>query len=252
MGGLQSVIYWLDRSTIPVDFVVFDTTLQATIDSLKKEATKPTIYPFNPNYLTDYRAYFLELTPQAIDRLLAFRQNGNWIHSAQEFQHITQVDAQWMEKYAPYFKFPKAKKNYVLPSTPTPKSATLELNKTTSLELKNIYGIGAILSQRIIKYRNYLGGFSTPDQLDEVYGLSDDVLIRLKERVKIKTPPTIHKIDMNKATLNELIQLPYINSEDGRKIIALRSSLGKIDFAKLYQIKQFDSLKIKRLALYLF
>lgn len=147
--------------------------------------------------------------------------------------------------------FPK-QKNYVLPSTPAPKSATLELNKATSLELQSIYGIGAILSQRIIKYRNYLGGFSTPDQLDEVYGLSDDVLIRLKERVKIKTPPTIHKIDMNKATLKELIQLPYINSEDGRKIIALRSSLGKIDFAKLYQIKQFDSLKIKRLALYLF
>ena len=50
--------------------------LQREIDSLKKLASQPkkdTIYPFNPNFITDYKAYKLGLTPEQFDRLQAFR-----------------------------------------------------------------------------------------------------------------------------------------------------------------------------------
>lgn len=252
MAGMQGVIYHFDRSHKSIDFLTFDKAIQATIDSLKRASRAPTIYPFNPNYLSDYRAYLLQLTTEEIDRIKAHRQNGKWINSPEEFQRITGVAPNWMEKYAPFFKFPKREKYTQKQLSTPPTKATFDVNIASLQDLQTIKGIGTTLSQRIINYRTYLGGYSTLDQLDEVYGLSPPVLARLKGRLVINQPPQINKIDMNNATLRELVQLPYINYEEGRRIIALRSVHGKIDFSKLQTIKQFDSLKIKRLALYLF
>jgi hypothetical protein len=66
---------------------------QKWIDSTAKSSlTKPIIYPFNPNNLTDHRAYVLGMEPYSIDRLLSFRKSGKWIHSAEEFKSVTGIE----------------------------------------------------------------------------------------------------------------------------------------------------------------
>lgn len=252
MGGMQGLIYTLDRSRESTNFITFDQTIQKTIDSLKIASQKQIVYRFNPNFLSDYRAYLLQLKPEEIDRLNAYRQTGKWINTPEEFQRITQVDLQWMEKYTPYFNFPKPKKTITSQLTVPRTRSKHDVNTVSQHDLQKINGIGIVLSQRILNYRNYLGGFSSLDQLNEVYGLSAEVVNRLKARLAIIEFPQIKMIDMNTATLKELVQLPYVDNEDAKKIIALRTRLGKIDFTKLSTIKQFDSLKIKRIALYLF
>ena len=65
---------------------------QKWIDSTAKSSlTKPILYPFNPNNLTDRRAYVLGMEPP-IDRLLSFRKSGKWIHSAEEFKLVTGIE----------------------------------------------------------------------------------------------------------------------------------------------------------------
>ena len=64
------------------------------------------IYPFNPNYLTDYRAYVLGIDENTIDRLFAFRKSGKFINSAVEFKRITQMEDSLFEAIKPFFKFP--------------------------------------------------------------------------------------------------------------------------------------------------
>ena len=86
---------------------MLDWAIQAQIDSFKNLPKASTIYPFNPNYLSDQRGYFLGLSPLEIDRLHAYRTQGKWINSAEDFQRVTGVDSTWMDKrYSPYFKFP--------------------------------------------------------------------------------------------------------------------------------------------------
>ncbi|MBA22128.1 MAG: hypothetical protein CMP52_02125 [Flavobacteriales bacterium] len=46
-----------------------------------------------------------------------------------------------------------------------------DINKATAEELKQIRGIGAVLSKRIVNYRSRLQGFEDLDQFFEVYGL---------------------------------------------------------------------------------
>ena len=47
------------------------------LDSLKKKSSKKKkfkIYPFNPNYISDYKGYQLGMNVDEIDRLLAHRE----------------------------------------------------------------------------------------------------------------------------------------------------------------------------------
>ena len=66
-------------------------SLQTEIDEAKQEKNIdfPKIYPFNPNFITDFKGYKLGMSTQEIDRLLAFRKINKYVNSAQEFQSVT-------------------------------------------------------------------------------------------------------------------------------------------------------------------
>jgi len=62
----------------------------------------------------------------------------------------------------------------------------VELNSADTTELKRLRGIGSVLSARIVKYRNKLGGFSSVEDLKNVYGLSDETYQSILPHVWIK------------------------------------------------------------------
>jgi DNA uptake protein ComE-like DNA-binding protein len=222
---------------------------QKWIDSLSQiNVSKPKIYPFNPNFLSDHRAYELGLEPQSIDRLLAYRKSGKWINSAEQFQSVSGVNDELMARLRPYFTFPKRKKTDPLIKKEFVK---IGLNQCEALDLERIYGVGKKLSQRIVNYRKYLKGYSDVDQLYEVFGLDSIVVQRIQKRFEIKVLPQINKLLLDTLSYADLVALPYITVADARNIIQWRSSHGEIGFNDLQNIEGFDVLKIKRISLYL-
>ena len=241
----------LEQVVSSTQILVLDSLLQQKIDSLKAIELPKTIYPFNPNFISDQRGYFLDLSPQQIDRLHAYREQGKWINSEREFKKVTGVDSTWLKTYSPFFNFPARVKKR--PQKEVKKSfPPIDLNTASADELRQIYGIGEVLSLRIIRYRERLQGFANKTQLSEVYGLSPEVLVRLQARCSIITQPTFEKIALQEASLQELSKLPYLSYLEARKVIRLRTELKQLSLVNLHSIKGFDSLKIKRLALYLF
>jgi len=240
------------KQSIPVrGMLELDVQLQHTIDSLKAIESPKIIYPFNPNFISDQRGYFLDLSPQEIDRLHAYRKQGKWINSVRDFQKVTGVDSTWLHTYSTFFNFSsRVKKKHKKPAKKS--FPPIDLNTATADQLKQIYGVGEVLSQRIIRYRGRLQGFATETQLSEVYGLSPEVVARLQERCSVITPPTFKKIELLEASVEELSKIPYLSYAEARKIVRLRTKLKGMRFSNLHSIKDFDSLKIKRLALYLF
>ena len=107
----------------------------------------------------------------------------------------------------PQFKFPEfvQKSSFKTPSKSLIKK---DINKADVETLKAISGIGPALSERIVKYRNYLSGFSLMDQCYEVYGLDSLVVQKLIEQFDIQTPPKIVKLNINTASLDELQKIP--------------------------------------------
>ncbi len=237
--------------------------LQNEIDSLKQveiENRKPKLFPFNPNYITDFKGYSLGMSTKEIDRLLAFRKTGKFVNSAREFQKVTQISDSLLTAISPYFKFPdwvtNRKNQYKklnFTSSAVKKSIEKEdLNTATAEDLKKVYGIGEKRSKTIINYRKRLGGFSIKEQLYEVYGLEADVIDNILERFDIKQPPSIEKININNASLNDLKATPYINYTLANQIVAYRSKVGNIkSFEELKNISDFPIGKIDRIKLYL-
>ena len=77
---------------------------QKEIDSLKLaeiEKRKPKIYPFNPNFITDYKGYTLGMSNEEIDRLLKFRTENKWINSVKQFQQVTKVSDSLLNNISP-------------------------------------------------------------------------------------------------------------------------------------------------------
>lgn len=228
---------------------------QAQIDSLKsiqaqKEAI--TIYPFNPNFLTKYRGYVLGMSPQEVQRMIDFRKQKKFVNTAKEFQRITQISDSLLAHISPYLKFPKwvtaSKQKFV--AKPLIKKP---LNTATAEDLKKVYGVGNVLADRIIQFRNVIGGFVIADQLQDVFGLEDATIINILSKFEVKNPPNLPKININTASINELNEVPYITYSMAREIVVYRSQHGNFNsFEEIEQLEGFYSKKTKRIALYLY
>ena len=81
---------------------VEDTRLQTELDSLRQLAAhhKDTIYPFNPNFISDYKGFKLGLTTAQLDKLQAFRAAGKYVNSAEEFQRVTGISDSLLRRIA--------------------------------------------------------------------------------------------------------------------------------------------------------
>ena len=251
LGGL--IIYRYTKRELPVSSLIeLDWAIQTKIDSLKSLPKARTIYPFNPNYISDQRAYFLGLSLEEINRLHAYRAKGKWVNSIKEFQQVTHVNQSWLDLYSPYFTLPKARRSNLGDAALKVNLPPIDLNSAAPKDFQEIRGIGEVLGKRIVNYRTRLNGYSLIAQLDEVYGLKPEVLSALKLRCTLITPANIQKISLQNASLDELASLPYLSYSEARKLLSFRTREGKLTWSNLKSVEDFDSLKIKRLALYLY
>ncbi|WP_374505744.1 ComEA family DNA-binding protein [Flavobacterium sp.] len=238
--------------------------VQIEIDSLKSTMTikESKLYPFNPNFISDYKGYKLGMNVKEIDRLLSFRKQNKFVNSAEEFQKVTQVSDSLLRVIAPYFKFPdwvnhKTKwKTYNNPNYPVfinkGKPIVIDINMATTQELVKVYGVGEVFAQRIVSYKESLGAFVDMEQLNEVWGLSPEVLTNLNKQFKVKSMIGIKKVDVNNASIKELAQFPYFKYAVAKQIVIYRSMNGTINSVDdLIKIKNFPVDKAKIISLYL-
>ena len=262
--ALQSVLFFASfKKTIPHADEEKILNLTKEIDSLRKieiNNSKPKIYPFNPNFITDYKGYTLGMSNTEIDRLHQFRANDQWINSTKQFQKVTGVSDSLLEAIAPYFKFPEWVTKPKSTETSTYNSEKektyaqkIDLNKATVQQLQKVYGIGEKLSERIVKYRNkFEGGFISDVQLYDVYGLSPEVVERILNAFTVKTPRPITKINLNMATRDQLVTIQYIDYQIAKNILeerTLREGFKSLD--ELTKVKDFPIHKIEIIKLYL-
>lgn len=234
--------------------------LQPKIDSLKKEKReyKPTIYRFNPNFITDYKGYRLGMSVAEIDRLLAFRKQNRFVNSAEEFQQVTKVSDSLLGAISPYFKFPdwvtkkRNSPNQSFSGDKNEKIMKIDINRATQDDLMKVYGIGPALSERILKQREILGNFVSMDQMADVWGLSTEVVQKLGERFDVLSKSEVRKIAINDASLKELAAFPYFRYKVAKSIVTYRSMNGKIaNYEDLVKIPDFPVDNVKIISLYL-
>jgi competence protein ComEA len=235
--------------------------LQLEIDSLKSVAVKEKdslrLAPFNPNFISDYKGYVLGMSLEEIDRLHEYRKKELWVNSSLEFQAVTNVSDSLLRKISPYFKFPEWRQSKPGKAEGLKKGISeayikkLDLNVASAEDLQKINGIGDKLSARILKYRHSIGGFRGASQVQDIYGLSPEVIQRLLEKFEVREG-VIDKHDLNSIEVLPLSELPYFDYELARKIVNYRKdNLGIHSFEELANIPGFPVEKLDRIKLYL-
>ena len=236
------------------------------LDSLKKKSSKKKkfkIYPFNPNYISDYKGYQLGMNVDEIDRLLAYREQKLYVNSSKEFQTITKISDSLLQKISPFFKFPEwvQKKNNnknnqqrYIPNSRINVSeiTTVDINKATLKDFTAIEGVDEYLSERIIKYRSKLQGFSFKEQLFEVWGLNEQMANKILSTFSIKNKPIIKKVNINTASFKEVLSNPYIDYELCIQIFDYKDEVAELQsISEIKNIEGFPIKKYNRIVLYL-
>jgi DNA uptake protein ComE-like DNA-binding protein len=259
--SLQCLFFFVDFSsneTNNLNFAEFS-MFQKELDSLAKINNQPkTLYPFNPNFITDFKGYQLGMSIDEIDRLHNFRKKGQFVNSTAQFQRITQVNDSLLKTISSYFKFPewvKSKRKYSVNVNSVIKDKSIEkrdINLVTADDLRMVNGIGEKLSKRIIDYRQKLQGFTYNNQLYEVWNLNKEIVDKVLLSFQVLTPPIIEKININDATFKQVLRIVYIDYELTKNIFNYLDEVAEIqNIEELKKIEGFPLEKFDRIALYL-
>lgn len=125
-----------------------------------------------------------------------------------------------------------------------------DINTADTSQLIALKGIGSTLAARIVKYRDGLGGFITPEQFRDVYGLDSVALVELQKFAQIRS--AVRKISINTASAEDLDRHPFLSRRQAQIIVSYREQHGAYSSAEsLKPIRILDAKTIEKIAPYL-
>jgi len=176
----------------------------------KNITTKPSVlFFFNPNTISENDLVKLGMNTFQIQNLIKYREKGGIFYQPEDVRKIYGIDDNLFNKLKPYIKIELETIEYNNNNNDSEKIEIMELNSVKFTEFKKIDQISPLITQRIIKYRNLLGGFYSLTQLYEVYDIDTFTVELLTDCFYIDTT-LIQKININNATYNELLDIPYL------------------------------------------
>lgn len=159
------------------------------------------------------------------------------------------LPSQVARQKADYFLLPEA----LLPDTvetvkvikaPSP----IELNTADSATLVQIKGIGPYFANRILQYRQRLGGYCSVKQLKEIkstYFQADSLM-----RFFTADPRLIQKKDLNRMNFKEVLKHPYLEYEDVKLIFDAKKKYHAVSFDTLEKRKVLPFYKLRKIKPY--
>lgn len=104
----------------------------------------------------------------------------------------------------------------------------VELNTCDTSDIVRIPQFGAKRAQKIVEYRDRLGGFYSIEQLHEIYILQN-VRLDYCERYFSVNPSAIRKIRVNTMSYKELKSHPYFDAYLAKTVVSYREKNGRIN-----------------------
>lgn len=217
-------------------------------DNFKKNPLKTELFFFDPNTVSESGWKKLGLRDKTIGTIQRYLSKGGGFKKPEDLKRIYGLHPDEYLRLEPYIKiessFEKKSEEVSLLKTETENQnakknssfyAKIDINTADTISFIYLPGIGSKLASRIIYFRDKLGGFYSIDQVGETYGLPDSTFQKIKQYLKLENP-SIKKININTATIDELRTHPYIKYSLANPLIAYRNEHGS--FSKIEDIKK--------------
>lgn len=236
----------------------------------------PESFTFDPNTADSTTLLRLGLSPWQVRSIYRFRAKHGRYHTPEDFMRTPHLTVEQWEHLAPLIRI--ADKYRLLSETgripesrlyqasndtvtrPTPVSSpreetsgsphrdtllypikyaegmVVDLNTADTTILKHIPGIGSYRAKKIVEYRKKLGGYVQVEQIMEACQMPDEVLPWF-----CIASPNVAKININNASVNQMMRHPYISFYLAKSIHEWRQKHGRIkEISTLFSLSGFD------------
>lgn len=205
-------------------------------------------FAFDPNTADSTQLLRLGLQPWQVRNIYKYRSRGGIYRRKEDFARLYGLTVKQYRELEPYIRISP---DYLPASTLVDKRqqrdsshsvrdtlhspATLrypvkiksgehiELNTTDTAQLMRVPGIGSYYAKAIVRHGSRLGGYVSIDQLDEIENFPQDA----KQYFTVHANP--QKLNVNRLTLQQLRQHPYINYYQAKAIVDYRRLHGKLN-----------------------
>ena len=133
--------------------------------------------------------------------------------------------------------------------TVSPKPLVIELNSADSTALVSIRGIGPYYANKILRYREQLGGFHATRQLKEMKFQYLNNIDSLLPHFTVN-PELIRKKELDTMSFKSVLHHPYLVYEDVQLIFNAKRKFGKIDYSTLESQNILPLFKLKKIKPY--
>ncbi len=199
-------------------------------------------FPFDPNTADSTQFLRLGLQPWQIRNIYKYRAHGGVYRKASDFARLYGLTLKQYKSLEPYIHISSdyrlaseyyeqesmdpskyTEKDTVAYSHKIAKGEYVLLNVADTATLKKVPGIGSGFARAIIRYGERLGGYYTTEQLLEIHGFPEEALAYFQ----IGNVP-LHKLNVNKLSLEQLHKHPYISFYQARAIVEYRRLHGPL------------------------
>ena len=224
------------------------TKKNSTINSKRSRFVRPK-KKFDPNCYTKSEWISLGLSEKQADVVLRFTEHG--VDSNDDLQKIFVISDELFELIKDSTYYPsKIDRQGELNSKEqlvTIDKFIVDLNTATNEELIKLVGIGDYYAEKIIEYRNRLGGYNRPEQLLDLWKFTPEKLEKIREQLVISG--NVRKLNINLINYDDLVKHPYITGKIANSIVKMREQrkvykkMEELLDSKLIDRELFDKLK---------
>jgi len=195
------------------------------------------LFSFDPNTLDSAGFRKLGFSASQAQSIIKYRVSGALFRKPEDFSRSYVVSEQMYQRLAPYIQIKTIQLQPQTPVVPQPlteppprlsnssQSVFIEINGADTSVLRRLRGVGPYYAQRIVQYRDRLGGFVAAEQLMEIDGIDATRFEMMAPQIEIDFA-LVRKIDLKTADQNTLGQHPYIGPYAARWIVHYREQLG--------------------------
>ena len=220
-------------------------------------------FNFDPNTADSTQLLRLGLQPWQVRNIYKYRAAGGTYTRPEDFARLYGLSRKQYQELKPYIRispdYLPANDNQLYAYESIENRDTVKypiklqpverisLNKSDTLQLRKVPGIGSHFAAQIVNYRKRLGGFYSIRQLMEIEDFPETAL----HFFIIPDDEQVRKLNVNQLSLSELRKHPYINFYQAKAITDYRRLHGPIkSLQDLRLSKDFPQAAIDRLLPY--
>jgi competence ComEA-like helix-hairpin-helix protein len=241
--------YSSDRAMLDSLVVLWEAEKNRNVNKKESHPITLDLFYFDPNKVADSSLISLGFSQPIAKRIIRYREKGGKFSIKSDLLKIYGIDSAFYQRIHSFIRLPERLVSQANEKPPAQQVLNakeaiekFDLNHADTAQLKKIYGIGEKLSLRIVKYRDALGGFTTMDQLKEIYGLDSLVIERLIENTTLQNDFQLKKINLNTASEKQLSAHPYLR-KIAKALVSYRFQHG--DFKTVREIRNVTNIEEK-------